>query len=261
MTIQNAGGEQIGQAAHNSLLLIGAHEPRAFLQCLGGEIQRVGLPSSGAEPPAAGSGSGSVNAPIAIQTIGSLVRKQPASMVSILPRLVETVVKSLDPHTPPLRDSCLKAATAVLHVLVKKYPMVSFHQESQRLAVGTHENHIIIYDLKTATRWHVLEGHKASVSAVSFNETGKFLASYSVIEGVVRIWQTGTGFFGFGGQPQTIKTYSVPRPDKPITVQMYLESVVLQWPSPSTLTLFRGWDTQLVFQLNETSSSSFSINH
>lgn len=35
--------------------------------------------------------------------------------------------------------------------------MVSFHQESQHLAVGTKENVIIIYDLKTATRWHVLE--------------------------------------------------------------------------------------------------------
>jgi hypothetical protein len=164
--------------------------------------------------------------------LGSLVKKDPCALLGQLPRLVETVVKSLDPHTPALRDACLKSTTAVLHMLVKvweggeergkmwkeerggdrrrekregvamrsprtgpacccyvisrflsnnacnifvisffdffffffdllllqKYPMVSFHQESQRLAVGTSENVIIIYDLKTATRWHVLEG-------------------------------------------------------------------------------------------------------
>ena len=79
------------------------------------------------------------------------------SLLPQLPRLVETIVRSLDPHVPYLRDKCLEATTKVLHALVKQYPMVSFHQESQRLAVGTKDAAIVIYDLKTATRWHVLE--------------------------------------------------------------------------------------------------------
>lgn len=81
-------------------------------------------------------------------------------MLDLLPRVVETVVRSLDPHIPFLRDSCLVATTKVIHVLVEKYPMIGFHQDTQRLAVGTREALIVIYDLKTATRWHVLEVHK-----------------------------------------------------------------------------------------------------
>lgn len=50
--------------------------------------------------------------------LGALVRKDAQAVLSQLPRLVETVVKSLDPHTPSLRDACLKASTAVLHVMV-----------------------------------------------------------------------------------------------------------------------------------------------
>jgi WD40 repeat protein len=51
--------------------------------------------------------------------------------------------------------------------------MVSFHHDSQRLAVGSSDNVIVIYDLKTASRWHVLEGHKQALSAVAFSENGK----------------------------------------------------------------------------------------
>ena len=35
--------------------------------------------------------------------------------------------------------------------------MISFHQETQRLAVGTNRGSIIIYDLKSASRVHVLD--------------------------------------------------------------------------------------------------------
>lgn len=72
-------------------------------------------------------------------------------------RIVEIVINALDPNAPDLRETCLAPAAAVLKVLVDNFPMVSFHKESQRLAVGTTKGVIIIYDLKTATRWHILE--------------------------------------------------------------------------------------------------------
>ena len=40
------------------------------------------------------------------------------------------------------------------------YSNISFHGNSQRLAVGTPDGCVIIYDLKTATRWQVLEVQK-----------------------------------------------------------------------------------------------------
>jgi WD40 repeat protein len=91
--------------------------------------------------------------------------------------------------------------------------MVSFHHDSQRLAVGSPDNVIVIYDLKTASRWHVLEGHKQSISAVAFSDNGKVLASYSINDSTVRIWQTGTSFFGIlGSRPPCVKQYTVSKP-------------------------------------------------
>ena len=103
--------------------------------------------------------SGKVEHSHALMTIGALVRRYPLSITSFqsgLSQLMEAVVRSLDPNVPSLRDGCIQAATAALHVLVKKYPMVSFHQGTQHLAVGT-TNYIIIYDLRTATKAHILE--------------------------------------------------------------------------------------------------------
>jgi len=178
--------------------------------------------------------------------LGAMVKRDPASQIGQLPRLVETVVKSLDPHAPALRDACLKIATAVLHVMVTKYPMVSFHHDSQRLAVGSPDHVIVIYDLKTATRWHVLAGHKSSVSAVCFNDNGKALASYSINESVVRVWQTSTSFFGIlGSRPPCVKSINVTRPTKPIALQIQLQTLKLQWVTSRTLTLSL-WDSTLI---------------
>jgi len=41
--------------------------------------------------------------------------------------------------------------------------MVSFHQPSQRFAVGTVESNILVYDLRTATKMRVLEGTEGAV--------------------------------------------------------------------------------------------------
>lgn len=78
-------------------------------------------------------------------------------MVGEIGKIVEAVINSLDPNVPDLRESCMRPATTVLQALVKHFPMVSFHQPTQRLAVGTVKGALLIYDLKTATRWHVLE--------------------------------------------------------------------------------------------------------
>jgi hypothetical protein len=72
-------------------------------------------------------------------------------------KIVEAVVNSLDPNVPDLRESCAAPAKIVLQAIVKQFPMVSFQHSSQRLAVGTAKGVILIYDLKTAARWHVLD--------------------------------------------------------------------------------------------------------
>ena len=67
-----------------------------------------------------------------------------------VPRLVEAIVKSLDPNASATRDAVLDSATEILSHVVQTFPTVDFHMGSQRLAVGTSEGAVVMYDLKTA---------------------------------------------------------------------------------------------------------------
>jgi WD40 repeat protein len=68
---------------------------------------------------------------------------------------------------------------------------------SQRLAVGTGEGAIVMYDLKTATRLYVLECHKKALAACSFSPDGRRLVTVSLEEGVVLVWKVGSSFASF----------------------------------------------------------------
>lgn len=114
-----------------------------------------------------------------------------------LPAVVDTIMCGLDPTKPDRRKRCLPLSTRCLQNLVRRFPMVDFHRDTQRLAVGTMEAVILIYDLRTATKWRVLDGHASAVSAVSFRVDGQILVSYAAREGSVRWWNSGNaGLFG-----------------------------------------------------------------
>lgn len=76
---------------------------------------------------------------------------------------------------------------------------------TQRLAVGTSEGAVVMYDLKTATRLYVLEGHKKRTTACSFSPDGRRLVTLSMDELVVLVWKVGssfTSFFNPGAPPR-----------------------------------------------------------
>eukprot|EP00351_Strombidinopsis_sp_SopsisLIS2011_P000905 CAMPEP_0116889390 /NCGR_PEP_ID=MMETSP0463-20121206/24834_1 /TAXON_ID=181622 /ORGANISM="Strombidinopsis sp, Strain SopsisLIS2011" /LENGTH=108 /DNA_ID=CAMNT_0004555951 /DNA_START=3490 /DNA_END=3816 /DNA_ORIENTATION=+ len=76
------------------------------------------------------------------------------------------------------------------------FPMVAFHHESQRLAVGTHDGPIGIYDVRTSAKWKILEGHTKNVTALAFDSKGNWLASYSAGDLTMKLWKIGNiGFF------------------------------------------------------------------
>ncbi|TDH71943.1 hypothetical protein CCR75_003410 [Bremia lactucae] len=114
-----------------------------------------------------------------------------------LPALIDTIMACLEPTKPDRRRRCLPLSTRCLHGLVRRFPMVDFHQETQRLALGTMDAVIVIYDLRTATKWRVLDGHGSAVSAVRFRLDGQVLVSYAARDGSVRWWNSGNaGLFG-----------------------------------------------------------------
>ncbi|KAI9435906.1 hypothetical protein F5148DRAFT_30594 [Russula earlei] len=120
------------------------------------------------------------------QLAAFLIRKKPLLIHPNLPKLVEAV-KSLDPNSTSNRDAVQDAATKILGHVVKTFPSIDFHIVSQRLAVGTGEGAIVMYDLKTATRLYVLECHKQVLVACSFSPDGRRLVTVSLEEGAVLV--------------------------------------------------------------------------
>ncbi len=49
-----------------------------------------------------------------------------------------------------------------------------------------------MYDLKTATRLYVLEGHKKRLTGISFSPDGRRLVTLSLEESVLLVWKVGS---------------------------------------------------------------------
>ncbi len=110
----------------------------------------------------------------------------------------------MDPHEANLRKNSYHAVSLFLYTIVNKFPMVSFHQDTQRLAIGTHDALILMYDLRAHSKWRILEGHTSPITALAFDKQGKRVASFAKDENNIRVWkvfnyyhcQIGlTGFF------------------------------------------------------------------
>ena len=114
------------------------------------------------------------------------------------------MVRCAAPIVAVFHSACIADGTCVLQV--------SFHQSAQRLAVGCAAGTVVVYDLKTASRWHQLVGHKgmvrsracrsgcptlfvSQVSAVAFGVGGKLLVSVSLHDRTLRVWNATSSFF------------------------------------------------------------------
>jgi hypothetical protein len=115
----------------------------------------------------------------AITSLYPLMHKYPNCLIEKLDVIINLILKVLDPHNIPVRDACLNSATNILRYMVEVYPMVSFHQENQKLTVGTKTGSIIIYDIKTASKWQQFDAYKEKeVNALIFSPLGDKIASY-----------------------------------------------------------------------------------
>ncbi|KAG1899665.1 uncharacterized protein F5891DRAFT_1037747 [Suillus fuscotomentosus] len=183
-----------------------------------------------------------------MQLVAFMIRKRPLILYPNLPRLMEAVVKSLDPNSTASRDAVLDSATEIIGHVVKTFPTVDFHMATQRLAVGTSEGAFIMYDLKTATQLYVLEGHKRRPAACTFSPDGRRLVTVSLEEGVVLVWKVGssfTSFFNPGAPPRQGHGGSLPfktlnfnvGDEANMTVTGTLEWVKFEWPAERTVRL------------------------
>ena len=71
--------------------------------------------------------------------------------------------------------------------------MTMFHQAKQKFAIGSTQGQVVVYDVRSASKWRVLDGHTGAISAVGFDPSGKYLCSYSATDCTVRVWHITSG--------------------------------------------------------------------
>ncbi|KAF9071140.1 WD40-repeat-containing domain protein [Rhodocollybia butyracea] len=230
---ENINAQNVGAQARVAILHIASTNTPLFMTTLGLDILN----------PASTEQRKSV-----MQIVAFLIKKRPLVLYPNLPKLMEAVVKSLDPNSTSNRDAVLDTATEILGHVVKTFPNVDFHMSSQRLAVGTSEGAMVMYDLKTAIRLYVLEGHKKRIAACSFSPDGRRLVTLSLEESVVLVWKVGSSFVSFftpGAPPRQghsgsdpFKTLSFNVGDAGnMTIAETLEFVHFDWPAERSVKL------------------------
>ncbi|KAJ3216157.1 hypothetical protein HDU67_009884 [Dinochytrium kinnereticum] len=199
-----------------------------------------------------------------LKLLGMFISKKPLVLYPHLSRIVESMVKSLDPNTPAMREALLPVVTSNFAELVRIFPSVAFHHGSQRLANGTSDGAVVVYDLKTATRIQILEGHQKPVAAVAFSADGRLIATFSLEENSVRLWQTSASFFnslvgalsgnsnntvttvGGVGHMKSFRQFSVGLPET-ASLETVLSQVRFEWISERSVRLNSIREQQLVF--------------
>ena len=206
------------QAAQRAFFALGRADPSLFMAVLGSEV------------------SERRNQAGALAALGHYVGRWNTALCEHLPSLAEITVSALDPATPAVRDRCIRPATAVIQRMISNYPMVAFHQDSQRLAVGTSTG-FVLFDIKTgqsaACRTH------AWVAALAFSPTGKSVATYSA-DNRLALWQVS-------GIVSTLKLLAknktpdwVFTPDRPdLAPTAPTNTIKVFWEAPGTLVLTR----------------------
>ena len=76
-----------------------------------------------------------------------------------------------------------------------KKNFIKLQKKKKKYAVGTDEQAIFFYDLKSANKWKILEGHEAPTTTLCFNNSGRLLASFSNRDASLRVWKIDAGGF------------------------------------------------------------------
>jgi WD40 repeat protein len=166
----------------STVVSMGVYEPRIMFHIMREQSLSAAGGSSDIEP--------FVYNVCAINVLTLLSQKSPDTMRVMLHEFIGILVEVMSPSKPLLRQTCLGVVTEAIASLIEQFPVVSFHQETQRIAVGLADSTVAIFDLRTARRLLVLRGHTAPITGVSFglDSKGLHVASFCVGDHSVRCW-------------------------------------------------------------------------
>ena len=166
--------------ATKCVLAIGIGNPSKFSKRLGGLLKT------------------SHSAVLPLSMVRNFVENFTRHSIRFLPAFFEDVVlRALDPMDYRIRKSSIDPITELFKTLNRLYPMTAFQQAKQKFALGTTQGQVMVYDVRSGTKWRILDGHTGAISAVGFDASGKHLCSYSATDCTVRVWHfTGGGMTG-----------------------------------------------------------------
>lgn len=120
---------------------------------------------------------------------------------------------------------------------IVKFNMVAYCSSSKRIAFGGKNGTCVVHELR-ATKTHSLPSHNGPISAVSFSEDGKYLATYGAEDGKINFFQTSQSFLGMGqAQLKLAKTQPAPTVSVPTTPSGTSFRPRLVWINSKSLTL------------------------
>ena len=162
--------------AANCLITIGFRKPTSFGKRLSLMIKTTHAPE------------------VPLLLLQLLVDRYRMHSIRFLPALFESIVlPCLDPMDYRVRKASVEPVTEIFKNLNKFYPMTAFHQNRQKFAIGSTQGQVIIYDVRSGTKWRILDGHTGPISAVGFDASGKYVCSYSATDSTVRVWHVTSG--------------------------------------------------------------------
>jgi WD40 repeat protein len=165
--------------ATNCLLVIGSRNPTKFAKRLALLVKTTH------------------ESDVPLMLIRKLVERYRIDSMRFLSVLFETVVlPCLDPMDYRTRKSSVDHVTDLFKTLNRLFPMTTFHQNRQKFALGTTQGQVVIYDVRSATKWRILDGHTGAISAVGFDYSGKNVCTYSATDCTVRVWHLSGGALG-----------------------------------------------------------------
>jgi hypothetical protein len=128
-----------------------------------------------------------------LEIIWLLFKERQVKAIQCLPNVISLLMLTM---SPALKNICFDNTKKILSGLILNFPMIAFHQNTQKLAVGAQDGVIYIYDMVTGGVWKTLKAHQKEITALGFDHSGNIIISYSSTEAIVKFWKIGlTNFF------------------------------------------------------------------
>ncbi|CRK99649.1 CLUMA_CG012960, isoform A [Clunio marinus] len=220
------------RTARHALRLIATARPAAFITTMAREVARYNTLQQNSQ---------ALSVPLT-QSVLHRAKKEILQCVEMLIEKMQTEMSVLLVEVTDITLHCLDMADLKNRGLnevcppICKFNQVSHCASTRRIAVGAHNGHLAIYELRQ-NKCQMIPAHHQPITALAFSPEGKYLVSYSCAENRLSFWQTSTGMFGLGqSQTKCIKGYSTaPIPDVTRLNPMRLAKLI--WINNRTVTL------------------------